>query len=208
MKTFIKISFTVLALFITFGCKNDKKEEQSSSQEKTTLHYQVVGENSMVKWIAYKTTEKMPVKGEFKSIKITKSKSAPTINDAIDGVQFSIPVSSLFTNEPTRDSKLKEFFFGVMDNTEFISGEFSITDTQSSVSITMNGVTKAIPIDLTIEGQTASFSTTIDLNDWNLKDAVESINKACYDLHKGPDGVSKTWEEAEIKGVINLVTTM
>ena len=28
--------------------------------------------------------------------------------------------------------------------------------------------------------------------------AFESISNKCYDLHKGPDGISKTWKEVEV----------
>ena len=31
-----------------------------------------------------------------------------------------------------------------------------------------------------------------------LDKAYESISNKCYDLHKGPDGISKTWKEVEI----------
>ena len=34
--------------------------------------------------------------------------------------------------------------------------------------------------------------------DFNGSKAMESLNKVCFDLHKGPDGISKTWSEVEI----------
>ena len=206
MKNILLLALIVTASFLNISCKNDKKNDTGIKILEVSKTYRIDGESSSIEWIAYKTTEKVPVKGEFKTIKITNPKDAPSINEAINGVKFSIPVSSLFTNEPTRDGKLKEFFFGVLDNTEFISGEFTVNETESNVSINMNGVTKTIPIDLIIEGQKASFISTLNLNDWNLQGAVESINKACYDLHKGPDGISKTWDEAEIKAIISLKT--
>ncbi len=206
MKKILFSTLIVTASILITGCKNDKKEDTSTKILEVSKSYTVNGESSSIEWIAYKTTDKVPVKGEFKTIKITNPKEASSISEAINGVKFSIPVSSLFTNEPTRDGKLKEFFFGVLDNTEFISGEFMVTNTESNVTINMNGVSKTIPIDLMIEGQKASFISTLNLNDWNLQGAVESINKACYDLHKGPDGISKTWDEAEIKAIISLKT--
>ena len=38
----------------------------------------------------------------------------------------------------------------------------------------------------------------------NALDALASLNKACYDLHTGSDGVSKTWEDVAIKASVQL----
>lgn len=203
MKKLILLLITV-TLITTSSCKNDKTEAVHVVKTKHTKTYSVIGETSVVKWIAYKTTDKLPVKGKFDTIKITNTKAAANIEDALNGIIFSIPVSSLITDDSERDTKLKEFFFGVMKNTEFISGTFDIKGKSSHVNITMNGISKSIPIELNIEGQTVTFSNTLNLNDWDLKLAIESLNKACNLLHKGSDGISKTWDEIEIKTVIYL----
>ena len=39
----------------------------------------------------------------------------------------------------------------------------------------------------------------MQLKDWNALGALESLNKVCFDLHKGADGVSKTWEDVAIE---------
>ena len=193
-----------LTLIITTSCKKEKTvivPEVKTSNAKT---FSVIGETSTVKWTAFKTTDKVAVKGKFNTINITNSKKATTVEEALNGILFSIPVSSIFSNETTRDSKLKQFFFGAMKNTEFISGTFDINETGSFANITMNGISKSIPVKLNIDGQTVKFSNTINLNDWDLGNALASINKACFDLHKGSDGVSKTWDEVEIETVIYL----
>ena len=200
-----KLTLFLIALtLITTSCKKEKNAVVPEAKTTTNQIFSVIGETSTVKWIAYKTTDKVAVKGNFDSIKITNSKKAATVEEALNGILFSIPVSSIFSNEATRDSKLKQFFFAAMKNTEFISGTFDINEKGSFVNITMNGISKTIPIELIIEGQTASFSNTLNLNDWDLGNAIASLNKACFDLHKGPDGVSKTWDEVEIKAVIYL----
>ena len=38
----------------------------------------------------------------------------------------------------------------------------------------------------------------MNLDDWSAQKAVASINLACKELHKGKDGVSKTWSEVGI----------
>lgn len=206
MKKVIRLILAFI-LLINFGCKKDKQVIFQENQSIQSKSYSVVGETSLVKWIAYKTTDKVPVKGKFNSIKITNSKEAKTIEEALNGIIFSIPVSSVSTDDKLRDSKIVEFLFGAMKNTEFLSGTFNINESNSSVNITMNGISKTIPIELEKDGQMVTFSKTLNLNDWELKSAIESLNKVCYDLHKGPDGISKTWDEVEIKAVIYLKVT-
>lgn len=210
-----KLSFFLLAFTLIFAvssCKNDAKEnvnndtksETTSSDKKDSKTYTVIGETSTVKWTAYKTTDKVAVNGKFNTINITKSKEGSSIEEAINGVHFSIPVSSIFSKDATRDSKLQEFFFNVMADTDMISGSFEINENKSVANITMNGVSKSIPVDLKIDGQKVTFTNTLQLKDWNLDAALASLNKACFELHKGPDGVSKTWDEVQIEGVIYL----
>jgi len=67
-----------------------------------------------------------------------------------------------------------------MKNTEFISGTFDINEKGSFANIILNGVSKTIPIELNIDGQTVKFKNTLNLNDWNLADAVASLNKVCF----------------------------
>ena len=199
--TLLLIAFT---LIVITSCKKEKSVIVPDTKTSDVKTYSVISETSLVKWTAYKTTDKVAVKGKFNTINITNSKKAATVKDALNGILFSIPVSSIFSNEATRDSKLKEFFFGAMKNTSFISGTFDINDNGSFANITMNGMSKTIPLTLNIDGQAVKFSNTINLTDWDLGIAIASLNKACFDLHKGPDGVSKTWDEVQIEGVIYL----
>ncbi len=193
-----------LTIITSTSCKEENTviiPEDKSSNIKT---YSVVGETSTLKWTAYQTTDKVAVKGKFNTINITNSKKAVTVEEALNGILFSIPVSSIFSNDVTMDNKLKQFFFAAMKNTEFISGTFDINEKGSYANITMNGISKSIPIELEIDGQIAKFKNTIKLEGWELENALASLNKACFELHQGPDGVSKTWDEVEIEGVIYL----
>ena len=126
---------------------------------------------------------------------------------ALNGTEFSIPVSSLFTNDPTgtRDPKLLEFFFGVLKDTELISGVFKVDGDQGSIDVTLNGETQNIPLAYEMNGDDKiTFTGTMDLANWNAMDAVASINKACEILHTGKDGVSKTWSEVAVKAEVLL----
>ena len=108
-----KISFITFALLCCIALVSCKKEVKKESAQ-----FSIESKTITVKWIGYKTTDKVAVKGQFKEINITNIKSGVTALEALNGAEFSIPISSLFTDEPVRDSKLKQLFFGVMETRE------------------------------------------------------------------------------------------
>lgn len=199
-----KISILLIALTISaISCKNEKKEtkNEANSETITTEKFVVKAEATSVKWTAYKTTEKLPVGGEFKVIKFDNKEGA-TPQEALNNLSFSIPISSLFTNDATntRDAKIMTSFFGAMLDTEFLKGTIKYINDSYIATVTMNGVTNNIPLDITItDERRVTLTGTMNLKDWNALDALASLNKVCFDLHKGPDGVSKTWEDVAIE---------
>ena len=198
-----KISILLLALTLSIvACKNEKKDTKTIETEAAPAEKFVVKpEATSVKWTAYKTTEKKGVGGEFTTVKFD-TKSGTSAQDALNGLQFSIPISSLFTNDATntRDAKIKNAFFGSMLDTEFLKGTIKYIDTTCTASLTMNGVTHDLPLNVAItEERRVSMTSVMNLKDWNALDALAALNKVCFDLHKGPDGVSKTWEDVAIE---------
>lgn len=200
MKIFSKIalySSIVLISLMTIACKkNEQKETSKFSIEPKTI---------TVHWTGYKTTDKVAVKGQFKEIEIATIKESETAFDALNGAAFTIPISSLFTDEPERDSKLKTLFFGVMDNTISLTGTLNLEENGTgNIDLLMNGINNKIPITYIVSGQLVELEGLLNLDDWNGQDALASINEACFDLHKGPDGISKTWNEVAIAASIYL----
>ncbi|MEC3908302.1 YceI family protein [Tamlana sp. 2201CG12-4] len=197
-----KLSIILIALTIGLtSCKNEKKETKTEAPaEDTSIEKFVVKpEATSVKWTAYKTTEKLAVGGEFSVIKF-ENKEGATIQEALNNLAFSIPISNLFTKDEGRDAKIKASFFGAMLDTEFIKGTIKHNGNSVVASLTMNGVTHDLPLKILItDERRISMTGTMNLKDWNALGALESLNKACFDLHKGPDGVSKTWEDVAIE---------
>ena len=181
------------------ACKTEKKKETTVKKEIKTFPFSLKTAKNSINWVAYKTTDKLPVKGKFKKVNITKNGEGNTAKEAIDGAEFSIPVSSIFTADVSRDFKLKKFFFGFMDNTKLLSGKLTLTDdTKGTASITMNGVTADLPFTYTLKGKEFKLTATMNLDNWNAQKAVESLNVACKVLHTGKDGITKTWNEVAI----------
>ena len=196
-KTLLVLSIAVASL--SYSCKETKKDkmndEVTNSTENVKELFSLVTDSTKVSFTAYKTTEKKPVGGTFKTINITKSNSGETALQAINGTEFSIPVSSLFTNDPTgtRDPKI----------TELISGTFIVDGNKCSLDVTLNGETANIPLETEMNTEDSyTFTGVMDLKKWNATEALASLNKVCEVLHTGPDGVSKTWDEVAIKGEV------
>ena len=87
-----------------------------------------------------------------------------------------------------------------MIDTDLISGKLMYKDSKYIASLTMNGVTHDLPLEATIKDERrVTLKGIMDLKNWNAIDALNALNKVCFDLHKGADGVSKTWEDVAIE---------
>lgn len=205
----LKLIALGIILITAISCKDSKKsDEEKTTETQTAVTYSVVDDSTKVSFTAYKTTDKVAVGGTFKEIILTNTGEGDTGIEALNGTKFSIPVSSLFTNDGTgtRDPKILKFFFGVMENTELISGEFKVSGENScSIDVTLNGKTANIPLQYTANSDTSlSFDGVMNLENWDGLAAVASINKACEALHTGKDGVSKTWSEVAVHADVLL----
>ena len=194
----IALAFSIFAV----SCKKEEKVETPVEETPVETGLKIVNDSTKVSWTAYKTTEKVAVGGSFTEIELKDTKSGATPQEVLEGARFSIPVSSVFTNNPERDGKLKEFFFMVMKDPEFLGGEIHFKEGNTVLALTINGITKDVPVTATFENNKFTVNGTLNLEDFGAQDAVASLNKACFDLHKGADGVSKTWSEVAIAGSV------
>ena len=62
----------------------------------------------------------------------------------------------------------------------------------------MNGITKDVELTLKTAGAKTALSGVLNLDNWDGQTAIESLNKVCFDVHKGADGVSKTWSDVKL----------
>jgi len=203
----IRLVLVSFLAIVSYSCKEIKKEKK---EEKVVneVTYTASEDSAKVSFKAYKTTAKKPVGGEFTKINIKNATSASSAIGAIDGLEFSIPISSLFTNDATgtRDPKIKEFFFGVMDNTEFITGTFKFDNEHKCyIDLKLNGVSANLPLECVVtENRNITFKGILNLENWNALKALASLNEVCKLLHTGEDGVSKTWSDVAIEASIHL----
>ena len=203
-----KIAILTFSLALAFtSCKKEDKQEETPGEEvktEATSGLQIISDSTKVNWTAYKTTDKVAVGGSFKQIELKNTQNGTTPESVLEGASFSIPVSSLFTNNEDRDSKLKTIFFAALKNTEMIGGAFNFREGKCFLTLTLNDVTKQMEVPYTFENKKFAISSTINLDDFGGQAAIEAINKACFELHKGADGVSKTWSEVAINGSVQF----
>lgn len=189
----------ILSLSITSCNQANKEKSKTNKSGKSGKMYEMLPETTSVFWTGYKTTDKVAVKGQFMKLTFKNAKAAPTAREALDGLEFSIPVSSLFSNNEARDTKLKENFFAIMDQTDFLSGSITVAnDSIAQANVKMNGMEHTIPLTYFIDGQMLSMQGSFVLDDFNALTALASLHEVCKDKHTGADGVSKTWNEVGI----------
>ena len=157
-----------------------------------------------VTWEAYKTPAKAGVGGSFKSVEYTlaapEGKNFKTI---FLGSKVSIDMKSVHTNDAARDERLVKYFFNMMGGEKIIG---TIVDVKGgkrekgkpktgimTLELTMNGVTKNVPMKYSYFDGKLDVNGVIDVLDFNALGALTSINKACFDLHEG-----KTWNDVAI----------
>lgn len=186
-----------LLLLIIIGTTTQSCKEAEKTKKTGTLS--VDKNRTEINWTAYKTTSKVPVSGKFTSLNIKNEIKGNTVKEALNNVEFSIPVSSIFSNNQDRDYKLKSLFFGVMKNTELLSGTMHIVDDFNGYAdFSMNDIIEKLPFTYSVEGKTIEIKAVMNTDSWQAQSAIASINNACLELHKGSDGISKTWSDVGI----------
>ena len=196
---------------IIFSCNNKENSETIQKTiplpEGVLYKLDMTAENTEVNWIGYKTNEKTPVSGSFSEFSSDReNQSFNSIDDLVDGLNFSISSLSSSSADDIRDLNLKNYFF------KYLTDNFKINGTlgrpiNDSIDVYFDVLEKNNPIRFAYSTYltTSKYSNKIIhikgklnlVNQFN-GEAFNSIHKQCFDLHKGSDGISKTWEEVDV----------
>jgi len=149
-------------------------------------------ENAKVTWKAFKTYEKIGVGGTFDHAEFSP-KSAKTSEEFLTGSFMTINTSNVNSGNPGRDATLVSSFFKVQNVDTITAKILSAKDSKAQVEITMNGVTKTIPMSYSVQEGKIIGKGVIDLSDFAMLKSLASINQTCFTLHAG-----KTWQDVEI----------
>ena len=206
----IKIKHFLL-LFTTFffSCNNNNKEVKQENIITEVDSYQFDIENTKVIWNGYKTNDKVKVVGYFDEFSCDREgQEFSSIEELVNGLQFSIKSSSSASGDPMRDKNLQDHFFKYLTKDFVINGALN-SPINDSIDVTFDifGQTKKIRLaflDNIIPGcpyfdHMVEIKGSINLeSQFDALNAYNAISKKCYDLHKGADEISKTWKQVDV----------
>lgn len=214
MKKF-KYLISPLLLVILFTFCNTKNKTEISDTAKQEILYKIDmlnrsdrDENTSVNWTAYKTNSKTPVSGSFKDFSSDReNQSFNSVEDLLNGLNFSISSLSSSSGSDLRDSNINDYFFKYLTDNYKINGTLKKLNNDSiDVLFDVFGEEKIISFSYSKHvipscpygDQLIEIKGQINLVNQFNKTAFDSIHNKCYDLHKGDDGISKTWEEVDV----------
>lgn len=205
----IVLPIAIISMFIISSCKDQSSETANKSVEQSCFYAYDATAGTQVRWKAFKTSDKVGVDGEFNKVNVTAGEKSTKITDVLQTIKFNIPTSSINTTNEERDVKIVKSFFNAMDATDLIIGhvknaEGNNTSGTCTFYLTINKVEKEVILNYTVEDAMIKLIGEIDLTNFNAEKAITSLNDACKDLHKGTDGVSKTWPTVELSIETNL----
>lgn len=163
-----------------------------------------------VDFVAYKTAEKVGVGATFDDVKYTAiAPEGKNFREILVGSSVVIDTKSVNSKNPARDEKLVKFFFEQMSGDKITAKivDYKAVKVEKGhpkqgtlfTEITMNGVTKAVSMNYILKDGVLKADGVVDILDFSASKALESINKSCFDLHKG-----KTWSDVSISFNTNI----
>ena len=196
-----KFKISLASLFLALGiisCNNQESTNSNEAEEKV-CKYVYKADDTKIGFGAFKFTEKVEVKGGFEDFKIENTVASENPNEVFANAEFTVYVKSLETNDEGRNIKIREHFFGTMLNTDEMKGYVTKIENDSIyIDFKMNELTKSVALSYSLDDKNINLEGTINVLDWSANEALAAINKACEDLHKGEDGISKTWADVNL----------
>ena len=202
------LTILIFILFISCG-RNNNKEVQQEKLKTELDSYQLDMANTKVIWNGYKTNDKAKVVGYFSEFSTDReNQKFNSIDELVSGLKFSIKSSSSLSGDPIRDKNLKDHFFKYLTDDFVINGTLA-QPINDSIDVTFDifGQTRTLRFgcqyntvpDSDNSDYMIEISGSIDLeSQFGGLQAFNAISKKCYDLHKGADGVSKTWKQVDV----------
>jgi polyisoprenoid-binding protein YceI len=199
MKNWI-LSLSVCALF---SCSSNTPStdvvEENTEVVEQKCSYVFDLANSKIEFGAFKTTEKLEVKGTFESFDVLNTNEGENFAEVFQNAEFLIYVNSLETKDAGRNQRIRDHFFGALLSKDTLSGKVVKIDSANvEVQLSMNNITNTVVLKIEQIDAQYLLTGTINVLDWKADKGLKGINDACKDLHKGADGVSKTWTDVNL----------
>lgn len=160
--------------------------------------YSYAADSVKVGWTGYKFTAKAAAKGQFKKIKVIAKNDAGSAEELLKSTRLEIDPTSSDTGDKARDMNLKDHFFSLLVGPTITATLKSISKDKATVSLVANGVQKDVEFKVKESKGHYEGEADIDVMNFSMKKAFEELGKTCQELHKGADGVVKTWTEVHL----------
>ena len=159
--------------------------------------YQLNGDLG-VKWTGFKTEKKSPVSGTFKDIKLDISKS-DDLSMFLKSAKVQITTASFDSKNPFRDNNITSTLFSLATS-KYINGAISSVDTTKNeliLDVTMNEVTKQVPMKYEISNGKIIASGSIDILNYDMKKPFMAFAQKCASFHQ-----NKSFSDVNIEFMI------
>ena len=95
--------------------------------------------------------------------------------------------------------RIRDHFFGELLSKDTLSGKIvKIDSAEVEVELSMNKISKNVVLKIEQKDNEYLLTGAINVLDWKAEKGLKGINDACKDLHKGADGISKTWADVNL----------
>jgi PBP1b-binding outer membrane lipoprotein LpoB len=199
MRKFKNIAIAFSAAILLASCADETTPAVVSEDVQLGCFYAYNSGSTTMEWTAFKYTEKAPVKGTFTEINVDGTLESDDPMMLLSSLSFSIPVSSISSQNEERDGKIVKHFFGTI-GTKALTGKIVKLKKNGNaiIEVSMNNMAKEIAGSYTFTDGKFDFLASIDVADWGAISGIEALNTICKDLHTGADGKSKLWSMVDL----------
>lgn len=215
MKKALNISVVITLVMLLSACSQEEPKESKQDAKVETYQfeeqvctYRINIEKAQANWVAYKLADKVGVNGSFKSIAIEPTEPADSPEKILEGLKASVHVTSVSTNDESRDAKIVNSFFLTMTDSSQITTEFSgvsISDEKDGningtvdMHVVMNGVSQDLHAKFNFDGSMIKVMTSLNINEFKAGNSLNELNRVCEEKHKGEGDKAITWPDVAI----------
>jgi len=131
-----------------------------------------------VTWTSYKTMAKIGVGGDFSKVNLKViNKKAPTIESMLKGASVTLELRDIDAHLSLKNSNIAEFFTSKLDSKNIIAQIIAVDAKKMTLHITLNGITKTVPMFYTLKDSHIVAKGVIDAVDFELVPALRNLNK-------------------------------
>jgi hypothetical protein len=202
-----QLFLSILLISIVLSCNTDNGNHNIGLVNPETCMYGFNEAETKVSWNAYKTTDKVKVMGYFETLTTDRTGMMyNSIQEFVNGIKFSINSSSSFSGDAARDISVRDYFFNLFTENFEINGTLEIVSPkQVTAYLDIYGTDTPVLLSYDVSEGILLMKGSISLNEIGAINAYNSIHEKCIDLHRGIDGISKTWDTVDISIEIPVI---